>query len=200
MKHILIVIVLFLLSCKQSDSDKEPISVIHETVVIKKELIVERKKSIPTATHFDYPVGKPNAKGYYNAQKFSENDHLGDDWNAVTGGDSDLGDPIYAIANGQVTFAKDIGSGWGKVIRISHKLPDSTYIESLYAHCDQILVSTDSIIKRGDQIGTIGTANGAYLAHLHFEIRDSLEMHIGGGYSETTEGYLNPTKFIKDHR
>ncbi|PPK93044.1 peptidase M23-like protein [Nonlabens xylanidelens] len=200
MKHILIVIVLFLLSCKQSDSDKEPISVIHETVVIKKELIVERKKSIPTATHFDYPVGKPNGKGYYNAQKFGENDHLGDDWNAVTGGDSDLGDPIYAIANGQVTFAKDIGSGWGKVIRISHKLPDSTYIESLYAHCDQILVSTDSIIKRGDQIGTIGTANGAYLAHLHFEIRDSLEMHIGGGYSETTEGYLNPTKFIKDHR
>ncbi|WP_405376947.1 M23 family metallopeptidase [Nonlabens sp. Asnod3-A02] len=200
MKHILIVIVLFLLSCKQSDSDKEPISVIHETVVIKKELIVERKKSIPTATHFDYPVGKPNAKGYYNAQKFSENDHLGDDWNAITGGDSDLGDPIYAIANGQVTFAKDIGSGWGKVIRISHKLPDSTYIESLYAHCDQILVSTDSIIKRGDQTGTIGTANGAYLAHLHFEIRDSLEMHIGGGYSETTEGYLNPTKFIKDHR
>ncbi len=28
---------------------------------------------------FDFPVGKPNAKGYYNAQKFTENYHLGKD-------------------------------------------------------------------------------------------------------------------------
>ena len=200
MKHLVLVIVLFLFSCKQTTNDNESLSVIHETVLIKKDLIAERKKPIPAATHFDYPVGKPNAKGYYNAQRFSENDHLGDDWNTVTGGNSDLGDPIYAIANGQVTFAKDIGSGWGNVIRIIHKLPDSTFIESLYAHCDKILVPTDSIIKRGDQIATIGTANGAYLAHLHFEIRDQINLPIGGGYSENTEGYLNPTKFIKEHR
>ena len=28
---------------------------------------------------FDFPVGKPNAQGYYNAQKFTVNNHLGDD-------------------------------------------------------------------------------------------------------------------------
>ncbi|MEO9954855.1 M23 family metallopeptidase [Nonlabens sp.] len=200
MKYFLLVIILFLISCKQTTNDNESHSVIQETVVIKKNVIAERKKSISAAIHFDYPVGKPNAKGYYNAQSFGKNDHLGDDWNAVTGGNSDLGDPIYSIARGQVTFAEDIGSGWGNVIRITHKLPDSTFIESLYAHCDKILVSTDSIVNRGDQIGTIGTANGAYLAHLHFEIRDDLELPVGGGYSENTEGYLNPTKFIKDHR
>jgi len=49
-------------------------------------------------------------------------------------------------------------------------------------------------------IGTIGTANGSYLAHLHFEIRDDLELPIGGGYSSDIEGYLNPTEFIKEHR
>lgn len=52
------------------------------------------------ARSFDYPVGKPPGNGYYIAQKFQENAHLGEDWNAVTGGNTDLGDPIYAIANG----------------------------------------------------------------------------------------------------
>ncbi len=37
------------------------------------------------ANAFDYPVGKPDAVGYYNAQPFGKNHHLGDDWNAVTG-------------------------------------------------------------------------------------------------------------------
>jgi len=70
------------------------------------------------ANQFDYPVGKPDAKGYYNAQKFGVNLHLGEDWNAVTGGNSDLGDPIFSIANGFVDFAEDVGGGWGNVIRI----------------------------------------------------------------------------------
>jgi murein DD-endopeptidase MepM/ murein hydrolase activator NlpD len=149
---------------------------------------------------FDFPVGKPNGKGYYNAQPFMKNDHLGDDWNAVTGGNSDLGDPIYSIANGYVVFAKDIGSGWGKVVRVMHQLNDSTYIESLYAHCDTMLVQSNEGVQRGQKIATIGNADGAYYAHLHLEIRDSVEMEVGGGYSSFYTGYVDPTAFIKAHR
>lgn len=154
------------------------------------------------ADFFDFPVGKPEAKGYYNAQGFQENQHLGDDWNAVTGGDTDLGDPIYAIANAYVYSAKEEGPGWGKVIRLIHFHPQLTppYIESLYAHCDSMWVETGQAIKRGEQIGSIGNADGAYLAHLHLEIRDALEMPIGGGYASNTEGFLDPTAFIKSHR
>ena len=54
-------------------------------------------------------------------------------------------------------------------------------------------------IEQGVQIGTIGTADGAYLAHLHLEVRSQLNMSIGGGYAEDTTGYLDPTKFIKTH-
>ena len=125
---------------------------------------------------------------------------MGDDWNAVTGGNSDLGDPIYTIANGYVSFSEDYGGGWGNIIRIIHKLPDSTIVESLYAHCDTILIKKGDWVKRGDQIGTIGNVDGLYLAHLHFEIRDSINMPIGGGYSSNTKGYLDPTKFIRQHR
>ncbi|WP_299229821.1 M23 family metallopeptidase, partial [uncultured Psychroserpens sp.] len=112
--------------------------------------------SLYVSKSFDFPVGKPDAKGYYNAQKFQENMHLGDDWNAVTGGNSDLGDPIYSIANGYVKFADNHGGGWGNVIRIIHKMPNGKMIESLYAHCDTILVKEKQWIKKGTKIGTIG--------------------------------------------
>jgi murein DD-endopeptidase MepM/ murein hydrolase activator NlpD len=186
MKYTFLLISLLLFSCKNSRSDIAP----SERQLIKS----------PIAFHFDFPIGKPDAKGYYNAQGFGKNNHLGDDWNAVTGGNSDLGDPIYSIGDGKVTFAKDIGGGWGNVIRVMHELPDGTYVESLYAHCDTLLVSKNELVKKGDQIATIGTANGAYLAHLHLEIRDDIELPIGGGYSSDTDGYLNPTEFIKNHR
>src|SRR5436309_4096960 len=71
--------------------------------------------SIPTATHFDFPLGNENGAMAYNAQRFAENKHLGDDLNGIGGENSDLGDPIYAIADGRVLLARDGGSGWGMV-------------------------------------------------------------------------------------
>jgi len=151
---------------------------------------------------YDFPVGKPNGKGYYNAQRFGKNNHLGDDWNGVNGGDSDFGDPIYAIGNGYVKAAYDHGLGWGKVIRIVHYQPGKNpeYIESLYAHCAELSVKKGEGIKKGQQIGTIGTANGRYKAHLHLEVRSLLNLGVGEGYSKNQEGYLNPTTFIKNNR
>lgn len=153
-----------------------------------------------TARGFDFPVGKPNAKGYYNAQKFGKNNHLGDDWNGIGGGNSDLGDPVYAIANGYVVFAENIHGGWGNVIRIVHYINKNKQVESLYAHCDKIMVKQGQYVKKGQQIGTIGTNNGQYYAHLHFEIRSEVGMPIGNGYSKNTKGYLDPTEFIKNNR
>lgn len=149
---------------------------------------------------FDYPVGKPDAKGYYNAQGFGgKSHHLGDDWNAKTGGNSDLGHPIYAIANGYVSRAKDHGGGWGNVLRIVHKV-DTSYVESLYAHCLEMLVKEGDWVKKGQKIASIGNNNGMYYAHLHLEIRHTPDLPLGGGYSKDTSGYIDPTVFINRHR
>lgn len=152
------------------------------------------------ANGFDFPVGKPDGRGYYNAQVFGENNHLGDDWNGVNGGNSDLGDPIYAIGRGYIKFAQDIGGGWGNVIRIVHYLPDGRQYESVYAHCNSLTAIAESWVEKGSQIGTIGTANGQYYAHLHLEVRDDITMKIGSGYAEDQTGYIDPTDFIKRHR
>ena len=72
------------------------------------------------ADGFDLPVGKPDAEGYYKARGYRPNGHLGEDWNGKGGGDSDLGDPIYAVAHGVVLYAQNFGHGWGNVVIIRH--------------------------------------------------------------------------------
>jgi murein DD-endopeptidase MepM/ murein hydrolase activator NlpD len=156
--------------------------------------------TIKMTNGFDFPVGKPNAKDYYNAQKFTVNNHLGEDWNGVKGGNTDLNDPIYAIANGYVSFAENIGMGWGNVIRVVHFVSENKQIESFYAHCNSITVKTGAYVNKGDKIGTIGNNNGQYLAHLHLELRSQIGLPIKDGYSFNTTGYLNPTEYIKNNR
>lgn len=148
---------------------------------------------------FDFPVGPPDASGYYNAQKFTENFHLGEDWNGTGGGNTDLGDPVFSIGDGVVFFAADHGPGWGNIVRVVHILGDSA-VESLYGHLDTISVREGQVLKRGEQLGTIGNADGIYYAHLHFEMRDALGLPVGPGYHDDTTGYLHPTRFIRANR
>lgn len=158
---------------------------------------------LPEVDGFDFPVGPPDAKKYYNAQSFGANLHLGDDWNGVGGGNTDLGDPVFAVADGKVKFAGDHGGGWGNVVRILHNAGTESqpqFVESLYAHLDTMIVQVGAMVHRGQQIGTIGDAHGAYAAHLHFEIRNDTLLPIGGGYSEDPDGYLDPTLYINAHR
>ncbi len=157
----------------------------------------------PVADGFDFPVGKPDAKGYYDAQSFGKNNHLGSDWNGNGGGNSDMGDDVFAIGNGVVFYAENIGGGWGNVIRIVHNTgtaKDPVYVESLYGHFDKILVDSGTVVKRGQKIGTIGNAGGIYYAHLHLEIRTQTEMPVGGGYAADKTGFTDPTKFIRSKR
>ncbi len=197
-------LVVMLSACHESSKSETKENVSTSSVVEKNHSLEDffTQNPIFVADGFDFPIGKPNANGYYNAQPFKENNHLGDDWNAVTGGNSDLGDPIYSIAHGIITQAKYEGAGWGNVIRIVHYNPQlkAKYYESIYAHCDTIMVQQNQPVKKGLQIGTIGNADGAYYAHLHLEIRDSVGMPLGGGYSSNTTGFLDPTKFIKSNR
>ncbi len=197
MKTLPILLLAVLFSCVNAQQNDE-IQPSHNETASKDSSFVVPSEYV--ADQFDYPVGKPDAKGYFNAQGFGDNTHLGDDWNGLGGGDSDLGDPVYAIADGYVTFAQEHNASWGNVIRIVHYLPDSSQVESLYAHCNEILVKENQWVSVGDQIGTIGNANGRYKAHLHLELRYEVGMPIGGGYDSDTKGYFDPTGYIERHR
>jgi len=169
-----------------------------------------KKNPLYVADGFDFPVGKPEGKGQFKAQEFGVrsksfggNFHLGEDWNRIGPGNIDLGDPIYTIGNGFVVFAGYGGSGWGNVIRIVHCVKKNgihKYYESVYGHLQKMSAKTGQFVLRGKNIGAMGNANGLYYAHLHLEVRDDIEMPLGGGYDAATTGFISPTKFIKKNR
>ncbi len=165
-----------------------------------------RAQSIEAAVadRFDYPVGKPEAEGYYKARGYRANGHLGEDWNGRAGGDSDLGDPVYAIGNGVVVLAVDYQLGWGNVVIIRHAYREAgavKYIDSLYGHLDKFLVTKGQQVQRGKQIGTIGDAHGKYPAHLHFEVRKDLRIGMQrSSFARDLSAYFDPTAFIRQHR
>ncbi len=157
------------------------------------------------ADGFDLPVGKPDGEGYYRARGFRSNGHLGEDWNGRGGGNTDLGDPVYSIGSGVVVFSKDQREGWGNVVIVRHAYRESNgridYIDSLYGHLDERHVSLHDTVKRGQQIGTIGTNRGMYWAHLHFEIRRNLQIGMNrGDFARNTSNYHDPTYFISQRR
>ena len=157
---------------------------------------------------FDYPVGPPNGAGFYKARgmRLVPPVHYGEDWNGRAGGDSDMGEPVYSIADGLVTWAYDVRGGWGNVIIVRHAYRDPAsgqvkYCDALYGHLRDIFVRAGQLVKRGQKIGTIGNNRGMYPAHLHFEIRHNI--HTGmlrDNVPRTLDNWADPTTFINRYR
>jgi len=166
-------------------------------------------KPVVIAKSFAYPIGKKETvtqakdrDDWYNAQDFGQNTHLGEDWNKNSGGDTDCGEPVYAIADGVVTLAQDAGPGWGNVVIVEHTLPTGEKVESLYGHLHEIL-RTEGVVKKREQIGKVGNANGRYPCHLHLEIRTSdcpMWNQPGPGYWVDRKGWVDPSDFIDERR
>ncbi len=157
---------------------------------------------IPRATRFDPPMGTEHRGLVYNAQKFWEMNvkrgghHTGDDLNGIGGMNTDLGDPVFSTADGLVLYAGEPSPGWGKTVVIAHKTVDGKLLHSMYAHLHRMDVRPGVLVARGGKIGTVGTANGFYPAHLHFEMRASDGVDIGAGYTAEPLNRLDPMATI----
>ena len=80
------------------------------------------------------------------------------------------GTPILAAADGTVTVANSLdswGGSYGYYIQIDH----GGGLETLYAHCSSICVTTGQQVQSGQVIGYVGHTGRATGSHLHFEVR-----------------------------
>ena len=80
------------------------------------------------------------------------------------------GTPILAAADGTVTVANGLdswGGSYGYYIQIDH----GGGLETLYAHCSSICVTTGQQVQSGQVIGYVGHTGRAPGSHLHFEVR-----------------------------
>ncbi|MGN0837220.1 MAG: M23 family metallopeptidase [Akkermansia sp.] len=140
-------------------------------------LSAEQMVKAPLVDGFQSPIGTRSGALSYDAQPFGTlneargGHHTGADLNGIGGQNSDEGDPVYAAGRGLVVFSGHAGPGWGEVVVLAHRLPgDARVIQTLYGHLASRCVHLGQLVGRGDLLGTIGTGDGAYLAHLHFEV------------------------------
>lgn len=95
-------------------------------------------------------------------RKFSATVHKGID---IAG---DEGDPVIAVAAGQVVYAGTGIPGYGELLILRH----NTRYLSAYGHNDRLLVGEGDRVNAGDQIATRGSS-GTNSVKLHFEIREN---------------------------
>ena len=79
------------------------------------------------------------------------------------------GTPILAAADGTVTVANSLdswGGSYGYYIQINH----GGGLETLYAHCSSICVTTGQQVQAGQVIGYVGHTGRATGSHLHLEV------------------------------
>jgi murein DD-endopeptidase MepM/ murein hydrolase activator NlpD len=91
------------------------------------------------------------------------------------------GTPIYATADGTVIEAGYRAGGFGKKIVLNHGFG----YETLYGHCETVLVKPGQKVKRGDVIGLVGSTGLSKSPHLHYEV------HINGHPVDPVNFYAN---------
>ena len=87
------------------------------------------------------------------------------------------GTPILAAADGIVIVANGLdswGGSYGYYIQINH----GGGLETLYAHCSSICVTTGQQVQAGQVIGYVGHTGRATGSHLH------LEVHVSGSRTD----------------
>lgn len=77
-----------------------------------------------------------------------------------------IGTPIYATADGVVSFA-GWWYGYGNLIEVAH----GKAIETRYGHLSKIFVKPNTRVKRGELIGLMGSTGRSTGSHLHYEVR-----------------------------
>jgi len=79
-----------------------------------------------------------------------------------------VGEPVYAIADGEVIYAGDGLTGYGNVVIVRHDRKTT----SLYAHNSELKVKQGDQVTKGALVALLGNTGHSTGPHVHFEIRD----------------------------
>lgn len=125
--------------------------------------------------------------------------HTGADYNLSTGGDSDLGQPVFAVADGVVTYAGFVpGVGWGNLVQLEHM---QFGVWTRYAHLLKILVKPGQQVKAGQLIGKLGKSGFQPYAHLHFDVsvvNPGARAWFVTDPSAVKKTYVDPDQWLKN--
>jgi murein DD-endopeptidase MepM/ murein hydrolase activator NlpD len=76
------------------------------------------------------------------------------------------GTPVYATADGVVSFGGNTGGDLGRMITVNHGYGYKTR----YGHLNKVKVQRGQKVRRGDMIGLMGSTGYSTGPHLHYEV------------------------------
>jgi murein DD-endopeptidase MepM/ murein hydrolase activator NlpD len=76
------------------------------------------------------------------------------------------GTTVRATADGLISFA-GWSNGYGRLITVDH----GSGVETYYAHLSRIGVVEGQAVRRGEEIGAVGSTGRSTAPHLHYEVR-----------------------------
>jgi murein DD-endopeptidase MepM/ murein hydrolase activator NlpD len=76
-----------------------------------------------------------------------------------------MGTPIFAAADGEVLYATQKRS-LGNAVKLRHGYG----VETVYGHMQEVLVKPGEVVKRGQQIGLMGTTGRSTGPHVHYAV------------------------------
>ena len=171
----------------------------------------------PVADSFQYPL----TGTWTVSQDFGDWNYDQDGYHLAEDVLDDSYTPVYASAKGKVRYTSTNIGGYGSVIIIEHRLPDNSYVCTLYGHLSRskgLKVNVGDDVSKGQLIGYLGDSseNGGSIPHIHFGIRRGGYIYPTGsnkycdqwlyvGYSRSCSGctdtqyrdmWHDPTDFI----
>ncbi len=177
------------------------------------------------ADGFDPPIGIPAERqgaavwpgDWFDATGFAARYRVGTPYEAYHTGadlnlnkpqwDADAHTPVYAAAHGVVTHAARI-PGWGNVIVIRHDplITDGRVLYARYAHVENVRVQVGQRVVRGEQIASVGNAEGTYPYHLHYDLSPTGILQTQPWHWPKLDlqnlllNYVDPRQFTLEHR
>ena len=105
---------------------------------------------------------------------------------------ANLGDPVYAAADGVVSMAEQPkGDAYGRQVRIQH-VANGQEFETIYAHLNETLVQAGDTVKAGELIGRAGASGNVTGPMLHFVLK-----FVGAQTPGYPDGIVDPLPYLE---
>lgn len=106
---------------------------------------------------------------------------------------ADFNSPVYACADGEVYMVHDgtMGHAYGIHVRIRH----ASGFKTVYAHLNQVLVHSGTVVKAGDLIGLADSTGNSATSHLHLTLKR--EGATTAGLTSFPGDIVNPWPYLE---
>lgn len=142
-----------------------------ERIKIEREIVREARSKIGEIDSALYYTGfmRPVEGGRYTGVFGSQRIINGNPQNIHNGLDiaAPIGTPVYAMADGFVRLAREDFYYNGTFVLLEHGYG----LNSTYLHLNKLNVEEGTYVKKGDQIGEIGTTGRSTGPHLHWGVQ-----------------------------